>query len=87
MLLKDERRYTGITLGFRSQGVEQFGREGREECSFGVRCFVVNGTESERGRPPFLCLAFVAGAVFVTRARLSDSRQRPESVPSLARGE
>ena len=31
-----------------------------------------------------LCLAFVAGAVFITRTRLSDSHQRPESVPSLA---
>ena len=53
---QEERRYTRITLGFRSQGVEQFGREGREECSFGVRCFVVNGTESERRHPPFYAL-------------------------------
>ena len=58
ILLKDERRYTRITLGFRSLVVEQFGREGREECSFGVRCFVVNGTESEGGHS-LLSLAFV----------------------------
>ena len=29
MLLREERRYTRITLGFRSQGVEQFIHEGK----------------------------------------------------------
>ena len=55
ILLKGERRYTRIALGFRSQGVEQFVRGDR---GMFVRCFVVNGTESEGGHS-LLCLAFV----------------------------
>ena len=35
ILLKDESRYTRITLGFRSQGVEQFGREGERNVRSG----------------------------------------------------
>ena len=76
------RRYTGITLGFRSQGVEQFVREGREECSFdglsfvgpfGIRSFegtriMVNGSQSEGGNPP-LCRALVSDCAACGRIR------------------
>ena len=34
------RRYTGITLGLHSQGVEKFVLEVREECSFDGLSFV-----------------------------------------------
>ena len=50
---------------------------------------MVHEAESEGGHPPFYALpscltALLAGAVVVTGAGPSNSRQRSESVPSLA---
>ena len=66
IILKEERRYTRITLGFRSQGVEQFVRGDRG--MFDV--FVVHDTESEGGHPPFYALLLTTPLVGVfLRAR------------------